>query len=58
MPMGKQKLLNLNNANYFEFPRAVLVIMNILHAIEVNPIKLWLCYIDVVIHWELTNGVL
>ena len=56
--MRKQKLPILNNANYFEFPRAVLVIMNILRAIEANPVEMRLLCVAAVIHWELEAGVL
>ena len=58
MPSRKQKLSNLNNANYFEFPRAVLVIMNILRAIEANPAEMHLLCVAAVIHWELKTGIL
>ena len=48
----------MNNANYFEFPPAVLLIMNILHAIEANPAEMnLLACVAVVIHWELKTGV-
>ena len=51
-----KKLSTLNNANYFEFPRAVLVIMNILRAIEANPVGMRLLCVAAVIHWELETG--
>ena len=37
------------NASYFEFPRAVLVIMNRLRAIEANPAAMRLLYMAAVI---------
>ena len=50
---------DLNNANYFEFPQAVLVIfMNMLHAIESNPAKMYLLCVAGVMHWKLETGVL
>ena len=40
----------MNNTNYFEFPRAVLVVMNILRAIEANPVEMRLLCVAAVIH--------
>ena len=51
-------LSNWKNSNYFEFPRAVLVIMNILRVIEANTVKMRLLCVAAVIHWELETGVL
>ena len=48
----------LNNANYFEFSRAVLEIMNILRAIEANPVEMRLLCMAAVVHWDLETGVL
>ena len=48
----------LNNANYSVFPRAVLVIMNILRAIEANPAEMRLLCVAAVIYWELKTRVL
>ena len=56
--MGKQKMASLNNANYFDFPQAVLVMMNIWSVIEANPVEMCLLCVAAVIHWELENGVL
>ena len=59
MPTRKQKLASLNNANYFEFLRAVLLIMNISLVIEANPAEMRLLCVAAVIHWDLeTAGVL
>ena len=52
MPMRKQELPNLNNANYSGFPGAVLVMLNILHAIEANPVEMRLLCVAAVIQWE------
>ena len=35
------------------FPRAVLVIMNTLHAMEANPVEMRRLCVAAVIHWEL-----
>ena len=50
MPTSKQELSNLNNANYFELPRAVLVILNILRAVEANPVEMRLLCVAAVVH--------